>query len=76
MTETARDKRSKEDLDHEVRQAFEKHKAGQLAEAERSYLAVLERDRDNIHALNLLGMLCVNDFRPDEAVFFIAYIDL
>lgn len=51
---------------------YRQHQEGHLDEAERLYLEVLQRDRDNIHALNLLGMLCVNEFRPDEAVFFIA----
>ena len=51
---------------------YRQHQEGHLDEAERLYLEVLQQDRDNIHALNLLGMLCVNEFRPDEAVFFIA----
>lgn len=51
---------------------FRLQQEGQLANAEQAYLKVLKRDRENIHALNLLGMLCVNDFRPDEAVYFIS----
>ena len=51
---------------------YREHQAGRLEKAEQIYLAVLKKERDNIHALNLLGMLCVNAFRPDEAVFFIA----
>jgi len=45
---------------------------GHTQDAERLFLEVLAEDRDNVHALNLLGMLCVNDFRPSEAVFFIS----
>ena len=48
------------------------HQAGRTDLAEKKYLEVLKQDRRNIHALNLLGMLCVNEFRPDEAVFFIS----
>jgi tetratricopeptide (TPR) repeat protein len=55
-----------------LQEGFRLHQAGRLPEAERLYLAVLKDDRHNIHALNLLGVLCVNDFRPDEAVFFIS----
>ncbi len=42
--------------------------AGELARAERLYLQVLDLESGNIHALNLLGMLSVNSFRPREAV--------
>jgi len=42
--------------------------SGNVVTAERAYGQVLERDSNNIHALNLLGMLCVNNFRPEEAV--------
>lgn len=44
------------------------HQSGQLAEAEDLYLKVLERDESNVHALNLLGMLYVNNFRSADAV--------
>jgi tetratricopeptide (TPR) repeat protein len=33
---------------------------------------VLDSDPDNVHALNLLGMLYVNNFRPDDAVLCIS----
>jgi tetratricopeptide (TPR) repeat protein len=46
--------------------------AGDPAGAERAYLQALEVDAGNVHALNLLGMLCVNAFRPDEAVDYIS----
>jgi len=42
--------------------------AGQFDVAEGLYKEVLEADSANIHALNLLGMMCVNTFRPQEAV--------
>lgn len=45
--------------------------AGDLVTAERDYRKVLAQDASNIHALNLMGMLCVNSFRPDEAVDFL-----
>jgi tetratricopeptide (TPR) repeat protein len=61
-----------QDIQEMLETGYRQHQAGSLDEAEQLYLAVLKRDRDNIHALNLLGMLCVNAFRPDEAVFFIA----
>ena len=61
-----------QDLQDMLQAGFDQHQAGHIDQAEKLYLKVLEIDRDNIHALNLLGMLCVNDFRPDEAVYFIA----
>jgi len=50
---------------------YQAQRSGELAQAERLYKQVLESDKDNMHALNLLGMLCVNSFRPDEAVGYI-----
>jgi len=61
-----------DDLQHMLEHGYRRHMEGQLEEAERLYQAVLSRDRHNLHALNLLGMLCVNDFRPDEAVVLIS----
>lgn len=55
-----------------LEEGFQQQQAGNLPQAEKTYLSVLEGDRNNVHALNLLGMLCVNDFRPDEAVYFIS----
>jgi tetratricopeptide (TPR) repeat protein len=46
--------------------------AGKFAAAEERYLAVLERENNNLHALNLLGMLYVNNFRPNDAVICIS----
>jgi len=61
-----------DDLQHMLEHGYRRHMEGHLEEAERLYQAVLTRDRNNLHALNLLGMLCVNDFRPDEAVVLIS----
>jgi len=61
-----------QDIQDLLQTGYRKHQSGRLPDAERAYLEVLEKDRDNVHALNLLGMLCVNDFRPAEAIFFIA----
>lgn len=47
-------------------------RSGDVARAEEQYLKVLEADGDNIHALNLLGMLCVNTFRAGEAVDYLS----
>ena len=41
---------------------------GDTARAESIFLSVLEKDPRNIDALNLLGMLYVNSFRPDDAI--------
>jgi tetratricopeptide (TPR) repeat protein len=48
--------------------AYQAQQAGNVATAELAYKQVLEKDLENIHALNLLGMLCVNSQRPDEAI--------
>jgi len=61
-----------DNLDEILQEAYRLHQGGRTAEAECRYREVLTRDRDNLHALNLLGMLCVNEFRPDEAVTFIS----
>jgi tetratricopeptide (TPR) repeat protein len=61
----------KQNIQDMLETGYREHQAGRVDEAERLYLAVLKQERDNIHALNLLGMLCANAFRPDEAVFFI-----
>ncbi len=51
---------------------YRAQQSGDAATAERQYRDVLKQDPQNIHALNLMGMLCVNDFRAPEAVEFIA----
>lgn len=47
---------------------FDAQRAGDFVKAERVYRQVLRKDRRNKHALNLLGVLCVNTRRPQEAV--------
>lgn len=47
-------------------------RCGDLARAEQLYKQVLRADADNIHALNLLGMQCVNSLRADEAVDYLS----
>ena len=51
---------------------YREQQAGDLGKAEKRYRGVLKRDPENVHALNLLGMLCVNANRPKEAVRFIS----
>ncbi|MBN8431322.1 tetratricopeptide repeat protein [Microbulbifer salipaludis] len=48
------------------------YRQGQLAEAEQKFRAVLAQDASNVAALNLLGMLCVNSERAEEAVTLIS----
>ncbi len=49
-------------------QAFEHHKEGRLAEAERLYRAALASDAHNFQALQLLGTLTLRSNRNDEAI--------
>jgi len=51
-----------------LKQAHQLQQQGKLREAEKLYRFVLNREPDNLHALNLLGVLCVNSGRPEEAV--------
>lgn len=51
---------------------YQAQQSGDAARAEGMYLQVLSADAQNIHALNLMGMLCVNNFRPAEAVDYIS----
>jgi tetratricopeptide (TPR) repeat protein len=51
-----------------LKAALHLQRQGNLQEAERLYRRVLAQEADNVHALNLLGALCVNTGRPDEAV--------
>ncbi|MCH9696440.1 MAG: sulfotransferase [Gammaproteobacteria bacterium] len=51
---------------------YQAQQSGDLGRAEEAYLQVLEEDSHNIHALNLMGMLCVNAFRSVEAVDYIS----
>ncbi len=50
---------------------YQAQQSGDLDQAERLYKQVLDAEEDNIHALNLLGMLCVNSLRSDAAVEYI-----
>ncbi len=47
------------------------YRQGNLDAAEKHFRQVVSRDSNNIHGLNLLGMVCVNTGRADEAVQFI-----
>ena len=47
---------------------YRAQQAGDLAGAEKRYRGVLKRDPENVHALNLLGMMRVNGNRPQEAI--------
>lgn len=53
-------------------QAYRSHQAGKLAEAESAYQAILQAEPENVDALNLLGVLYTNNFRPDAAVLCIS----
>ena len=49
-----------------LKAALHLQRQGNLQEAERFYRRALEQQADNVHALNLLGALCVNTNRPEE----------
>ncbi len=61
-----------EEIMNQLEAGYSAQQAGDLERAESLYKGVLESDADNIHALNLLGMLCVNALRSDEAVDYIS----
>ena len=44
------------------------YQLGNLDGAERHFRQLVSRDSSNIHGLNLLGMVCVNTGRQEEAV--------
>ncbi len=44
------------------------YQRGDLEAAEKHFRQSVSRDSSNIHGLNLLGMICINTGRPDEAV--------
>ena len=48
--------------------AFDLQNNGRLKEAEAAYREILKSDQRNIHALNLLGIICLNTQRANEAV--------
>lgn len=60
------------DIMHQLETGYRVQQSGDLQRAENIYREVLRADKDNIHALNLLGMLCVNAHRADEAIDFIS----
>jgi tetratricopeptide (TPR) repeat protein len=55
-------------LDTQLQEAFEKHQAGAFGDAERGYRQVLAGDPNHAFALNLLGVLCSQTDRPEEAI--------
>lgn len=54
-----------------VAQGYQLHQAGQLGKAESQYRQVLHQDSRHIVANNLLGLLCLDTKRFEEAVTFI-----
>lgn len=48
-------------------QAYQQHRNGQLAEAERLYLAVLQLQNNHDDALHMLGLICYQTQRPQLA---------
>ncbi len=54
-----------------IAQAYHVHQAGQAARAESLYRQVLHIDANHVVANNLLGLLCLQTKRFDEAVYFI-----
>ena len=55
----------------QLEKGYRHQQSGDLRLAERTYLRVLKKDPANIHALNLLGVLCVNSSRPREAITYL-----
>ena len=47
---------------------LEHHRAGRIVDAERIYCAALDRDPDNAEAHHLLGLLCYERGRADDAI--------
>lgn len=60
-----------EDLTRKLEIGYEAQRAGNTTKAEQLYQQVLKSDAANKHALNLLGMLCVNSGRSGEAIEYI-----
>jgi len=48
--------------------ALASHRAGRLAEAERLYAQVLEREAGNVDALHLMGVAAAQSGRPEQAI--------
>ncbi len=55
-----------------LEKGYRAQQTGDPVLAEESFRAVLEQEPKNIHALNLMGMLCVNHQRAPEAIEFIS----
>lgn len=55
-------------IEQKLLAAFEMQNSGRLEAAEEAYREVLKSDQRNLHALNLLGIICLNSQRPGEAV--------
>ena len=60
-----------DEIMRQLETGYQAQQSGNLERAEQLYQQVIKSDANNIHALNLLGMLCVNAFRPDEAIDYI-----
>ncbi|MCG8652793.1 MAG: sulfotransferase [Pirellulales bacterium] len=63
MSKSERDER----LQLQLKQALMQHQAGEVTSAEEGYRAVLQEDSANLDALHLLGMLCHETGRPEDA---------
>lgn len=59
------------DADEELKKGFELHRTGDLAGAGRIYKTLLERDPDNVDALNLFGVIMQAAGNAEAAVGFI-----
>lgn len=57
-----------DEIMRQLETGYRAQQSGDLRRAENLYKQVLRSDAYNTHALNLLGMLCVNAFRPEEAI--------
>jgi tetratricopeptide (TPR) repeat protein len=68
MTEPAADKRTKEDLDREVADAFQKHKSGQVAEAFAVYSDVLRVMPLHADALHYMGLMAQQSGKLEDAM--------
>ena len=67
MTEPFADKRTREDLDREVFNAFQKHKSGQHAEAFAVYSDVLRVMPQHADALHYMGLLTLQSGNSENA---------
>jgi tetratricopeptide (TPR) repeat protein len=54
-----------------VGEAYQIHRSGQVRRAESIYLQVLDIDENHVNCNNLLGLLCLQMKRPEEAVKYI-----